>query len=322
MPESFLYNKEMFQRTLNKAIEFSGVGVHTGELVEVKILPADASVGISFERGDLKGSPIIKALAENVVATDFATTIGIGDCRVSTIEHLMAAFYCLGVDNAHVIVHGPEMPILDGSSAPLLEMIEEAGLKNQNASKEYLLVKKPVRVKDGDRFVYLLPFRNRREGQTLTIECTMDFTHPSLDRQSYSIDVTADSFKEEIMRARTYGFLKDVEMLRRNGLAKGGSLDNAIVLGEGYIMNEEGLRFPDEFVRHKVLDLIGDISMAGRPIIGRIKAFLSGHGLNHMLVKEILKSTDSVEVVEMAGKDIERVGGSSKSDKGKQKARL
>lgn len=310
LPKRLFYNIEMFQRTLNKAVKFSGIGVHTGELVEVEILPTETSTGISFERGDLKGSPTIKALAENVVATDFATTIGIDDCRISTIEHLMAAFYCLGVDNAHVIVGGPEMPILDGSSALLVEMIEEAGLKTQNASREYLLVKKPIRVKDGERFVYLLPFRSRSEEQTLTIECTMDFTHPSLDRQSYSIDVTADTFKEEIMRARTYGFLKDVEMLRKNGFAKGGSLDNAIVLGEGYIMNEEGLRFPDEFVRHKVLDLIGDISMAGRPIIGRVKAFLSGHGLNHSLVKEILKSTDSVEVVELVGADIKRgVGG-------------
>ncbi|MDH4227508.1 MAG: UDP-3-O-acyl-N-acetylglucosamine deacetylase [Deltaproteobacteria bacterium] len=288
----------MYQHTIANSIEFTGVGVHTGALSHVRVLPSDTE-GIVFKRVDLPESPFIKADYTNILKTDYATTIGIGNATISTIEHMLAAFYATGVDNAIVEVNAPEVPVLDGSSADIVKAIERVGLRRLNAKRRFIRIKKAIRIDDGDRFVCILPFRKREADELLTIEYTMDFNHRSLDRQTCYLNLTKESFKAEVMEARTFGFLKDVEMLRKHGLARGGTLDNAVVIDENLIMNDGGLRYPDEFVRHKVLDLVGDISLAGYPLIGRVKAYKSGHGLNAKLATAIAATPANWEYVEL-----------------------
>ncbi|MBI5644429.1 MAG: UDP-3-O-acyl-N-acetylglucosamine deacetylase [Deltaproteobacteria bacterium] len=287
------------QNTLRNKIEFSGIGLHTGHEINVKILPAKEDTGIVFIRKDVPSSPFIKAAAENVVATNYATTIGKRGVAVSTIEHLMAAFYGLGVDNAVVEIDGPEVPIMDGSASHFIDMIETSGLKQLESLKKYLVIKEPIKVADRDKYVIISP----SEDNEFIVDYSIDFAHPFLTKQSFSGLFSGDVFRDGVGRARTFGFLRDLEMLRKNGLAKGGSLDNAIVISDTEILNEEGLRYPDEFVRHKVLDLMGDISLVGAPVIGQIKAHRSGHELNHRLVQEILKWPDRWELVDYTPKD-------------------
>jgi len=286
----------MLQKTIKKTIEFAGVGLHTGSNVKVRVVPAAADSGITFIRKDIHGSEPIKAVGANVVDTNYATTLGCNGVTVSTVEHILAAFYGLGVDNAVIEVEGPEVPVLDGSAEKFIEMIEAAGVRELEAEKMYLVVKKPIKVSEGDKYVLLMPSK----GSGLTIDYSIDFSHPFLTKQTFSGLFSKKAFKTEIGSARTFGFLHDVEMLRANGLARGGSLNNAVVVGDTDILNEDGLRFPDEFVRHKVLDLMGDLSLAGSPISGRIVAHRSGHALNHKLIQKIIKQPSRWELTGLA----------------------
>ncbi len=279
------YISMIMQKTIGNVIEFSGIGLHTGRNIDVRVIPSKEDTGVTFIRKDVPRSPAIKAEPSNVVSTSYATTLGLNGVTVSTVEHLLAAFYGFGIDNAIVELNGPEVPIMDGSSANFIDLIEDAGLETLSAPRRYLVVKRPIKVAERDKFILLMP----STGSELFIDYSIDFAHPFLTSQSYSGRFSKDVFMEEVGRARTFGFLRDVEALRANGLARGGSLSNAIVIGETEILNTDGLRYPDEFVRHKVLDLMGDISILGVPVIGRLVAHRSGHELNHCLVKEIMR---------------------------------
>ncbi|MBI5455022.1 MAG: UDP-3-O-acyl-N-acetylglucosamine deacetylase [Deltaproteobacteria bacterium] len=287
------------QKTIENKIEFSGIGLHTGHEIRVRILPANENTGIVFVRSDVPSSPIIRARAENVVATSYATTLGRKGVTVSTVEHLLAAFYGMGVDNARVELDGPEVPIMDGSASEFISMIESSGLKDLSAPKKYLVIKEPIRVADRDKCVEISPSGD----DEFTVDYSIDFAHPFITKQSFSGLFSGDVFRDGVGRARTFGFLSDYEMLKKNGLAKGGSLDNAIVIGDNEILNEEGLRYPDEFVRHKVLDLMGDISLLGFTVIGQLKAHRSGHALNFKLVQEILRWPESWVLTEAPSKE-------------------
>ncbi|HHD11898.1 MAG TPA: UDP-3-O-acyl-N-acetylglucosamine deacetylase [Deltaproteobacteria bacterium] len=282
------------QTTVNKVIEFGGRGLHTGSAVRVRILPAQENTGIVFVRKDLEGEPSIPATVDNVVDTSYATTIGAGSARMSTIEHLMAAFYALGVDNAVVEVWGPELPILDGSAAMFVEFIERAGIRRLDAARKIVVITRPIKIKEGGRFIALLP---PEECGGLKIDYSMDFYYSYLETQSISIRLSPVEFKKSLSRAKTFGFLNDVQMLRENGLAMGGGLDNAIVIGEEDIINKEIMRYEDEFVRHKVLDLIGDLALLGVRLCARVEGYRAGHYLNYRLAKKFLKKKDCWEEI-------------------------
>jgi len=284
----------MLQRTVKDNIEFSGIGLHTGCAVNARIIPSGADTGITFVRTDLPGAPAIKAEASSVLTTSYATSLGTREVSISTVEHILAAFYCLGVDNAVVELNGPEVPILDGSSSGFIDMIESTGLTELCAPRKYIVIKRPIKVQENGKYVFLMP----SEEMEFTVDYSIDFSHPFMTRQNFSRLFSKEVFKNEVGRARTFGFLRDVETLRKNGLAKGGSLDNAIVIGEGEILNEGGLRYPDEFVRHKVLDMMGDISLLGAPIVGRIIAHRSGHSLNYKLIQQVLKMPHKWELLD------------------------
>lgn len=285
------------QRTLSEPVTCQGVGVHSGAVVNLTLRPAPADHGIVFVRTDLPRPVAIPALADFVVDTSMATTLGRDGVKVGTVEHLLSALAALGVDNVRVELDGPEVPVMDGSAAAFVEMVARAGLRELEAPRGYLVIKKPVSVVDGDKEASLTPARHFR------ISCTIDFKHPSISAQSFEVEVSERHFLRDICRARTFGFLRDVEMLKKMGLARGGSLDNAIVMDEQRILNPEGLRFPDEFVRHKILDAIGDVSLFGRPVVGHLKAFKTGHALNHKLVKKVLADPTCYEVVQGLGLD-------------------
>jgi len=269
----------------------TGIGLHSGEKVKINIRPAPSDTGIMFVRTDLEGHPIVKARFDNVYDTTLATTIGINGCKVSTIEHLMAAFFGLGIDNAVVELDGPEVPIMDGSSAPFVFLIKSAGIREQKKPKQFIVVKRPFKVDDGNRSVSIFPSKE------LKITYTIDFHHPLLRNQEFELKFSGRDFVREISRARTFGFLKDVQTLKENGFAKGGSLDNAVVIDDFRIINEDGLRFKDEFVRHKILDFIGDLSIIGSPVIGHFVVKKSGHFLNQHMLKKLMKSKKHWKVV-------------------------
>ncbi len=279
------------QRTLKNEVKCTGIGLHSGEKVNLKIKPAPPDTGIQFVRTDLPGSPMIEAKFDNVIDTTLATTIGANGCRISTIEHLMAALYGLGIDNAVVEVDGPEIPIMDGSAAPFVFLIKTAGISQQDVGKRFLIIKKNFKIEDGNRSVYISPSKE------LKITYTIDFHHPLLRNQTYELRFSAKDFAREISRARTFGFLRDVETLKANGFAKGGSLDNAIVIDDFRILNEDGLRYEDEFVRHKILDFLGDLSIIGKPVIGHFEVEKSGHFLNQYMLKKLIKSRKHWEIV-------------------------
>ncbi len=280
-----------FQRTLRFKTSVDGVGVHSGRSVRLTLLPGAANSGLVFVRTDLPHEIEIPARSEFVVDTTLNTTLGRGDVRIGTVEHLLAALYALGVDNARIEVDGPEIPILDGSAAPFVRLIDEAGLREQRAPRVVAVVKKVATVVDGDKEVRLTP------GSGFSIHCGVDFRHPLITNQKYGLDVNARSFVREIARARTFGFVREVEMLRTRGLALGGSLENAIVVDDFHILNPEGLRFPDEFVRHKILDAVGDLALVGMPIIGHLHAHKTGHALNQRLVKKLLTEPGYLDIV-------------------------
>jgi len=272
------------QRTLMNEVGCTGIGLHTGEKVKINLRPAPANSGIKFVRTDLKGHPEVEVGFDNVFDTTLATTIGTNGCKVSTIEHLMAAFFGLGIDNAVVELDGPEVPIMDGSAAPFVFLIKSGDVREQKSPKQFIVIKKPFKVDDGNRSVCIYPSKE------LKITYMIDFQHPLLRNQEYELTFSGRDFVREISTARTFGFMKDVETLKKNGFARGGSLDNAVVIDDFRIINEDGLRFDDEFVRHKILDFIGDISIVGSPIIGHFVVKKSGHFLNQHMLKKLMES--------------------------------
>jgi len=280
------------QQTLARPVQCTGIGLHSGKRVNLTIKPAPVNHGIKFVRTDLAHRPVISAHFRNVVDTSLATTLGTDGVIVSTVEHLMAALVGLCIDNALVEMDGYEAPIMDGSAGPFTSMLKEAGIRTQPGKRYTFVVKKPIEMSDGDRKVGLYP------SDTLKITCTIEFDHPLVMRQSYTISLTDGLFEKEISRARTFGFLHEVNYLKQNGFARGGSLENAVVIDRDRILNREGLRYENEFVRHKVLDCIGDLSLLGMPLIGHIVAYKSGHSLNHALLKRFIDQKSCWETVQ------------------------
>jgi UDP-3-O-[3-hydroxymyristoyl] N-acetylglucosamine deacetylase len=279
------------QRTVKKEIACTSVGLHTGQKVHMVIKPAGIDAGIVFVRTDLAQPNRIKADIYNVSDTQLATTIGNDAVRVSTVEHLLSAFSGMGVDNAIVELDAPEIPIMDGSAQPFVAMLKNAGTRVQGKGRKLLVIKNPVSVSDGDGAAMLLPFPEFK------ITYKIDFRHPLISEQSYEFIFSDISYEQEICAARTFGFLKDVEYMQAKGLALGGSLNNAVVLTEDKIVNKEGLRSPDEFVKHKILDAIGDLSLLGMPIIGHFIAYKSGHKLNNLLLRELMAQEKCWKIV-------------------------
>ena len=281
------------QRTLKNVIRATGVGLHTGEKVYLTLRPAAADSGIIFRRVDLDSPVDIPAKAENVGDTRLSTTLCKDGVRISTVEHLLSAFAGLGIDNAYVDVSAPEVPIMDGSAGPFVFLIQSAGVEEQNAAKRFIRIKKPIEVRDGDKLARFEPFNGFK------VSFGIDFDHPAMseERRNSVIDFSSTSFVKEVSRARTFGFLRDIEMLRQNGLALGGSMDNAIVVDDFRVLNEDGLRYQDEFVRHKILDAIGDLYLLGHSLIGAFNGYKSGHALNNRLLKELIAHPEAWEEV-------------------------
>jgi len=281
------------QRTLRNAIRATGVGLHTGEKVYLTLLPAPVDTGIVFRRTDLEPPVEIAARAENVGDTTLSTTLMKGDVRVSTVEHLLSAMAGLGVDNAYVEVSAAEVPIMDGSAGPFVFLIQSAGIEEQSKAKQFIRIKRAVTVKDGDKVATFLPFDGFK------VSFTIDFDHPVFrDRTATAeLDFSSTSFVKEVSRARTFGFQHEFEYLLSQGLAQGASQANAIAVDEFRILNEDGLRYEDEFVKHKVLDAIGDLYLLGNSLIGEFKAYKSGHGLNNASLRALIADTDAWEVV-------------------------
>jgi len=280
---NFNKNAEMNknQRTLKKTVTCSGVGIHSGKDVHLTIHPAEVNHGIKFVRTDLLNSPDIRAHFNQVVDTSLATVIGYDGFIVSTIEHLMAAFSGLSIDNARVEIDAYEMPFMDGSAGPFTEMILDGGIAVQDSPKCYITIQEPIELKADSKFVGMYP------ASEFKISYTIEYDHPLIKKQTCIFEISEQTFKHEICRARTFGFLNDYEILKRYGLAKGASLENAVVIDGEKIMNPEGLRYPDEFVRHKALDCIGDLSLLGMPILGHVVMERSGHEFNHAFLKKL-----------------------------------
>ncbi|RIY32990.1 UDP-3-O-[3-hydroxymyristoyl] N-acetylglucosamine deacetylase [Psittacicella melopsittaci] len=286
----------IYQRTLKQTIEVSGIGLHSGNNVMLKLIPAPANTGIVFRRVDLNPAVEIKAephlVRETTLCTGLVSDEGV---RVQTIEHLMAAISSFGIDNLYVELNSPEVPVMDGSSAAFVILFQDAGLVHQEAPKKFYRITKKVRVEDGDKFAELVPV----EGNKFNLDFTIDFNHPVFSKElsHFNMDLTTKNFVEQLSRCRTFGFLKDIEYLQQHGLCRGGSLANAIVLDENRIINEEGLRYNNEFVRHKMLDAIGDLFLCGHNLIGSYRAYKSGHHLNNLLVRKLLAEQAFEEVI-------------------------
>jgi UDP-3-O-[3-hydroxymyristoyl] N-acetylglucosamine deacetylase len=276
----------LYQTTLRKPILCSGIGLHSGLATHMTIRPADPDTGIVFIRRDLEKKIRIRAHIDNVIDATLATTIGQEGAKVSTVEHLMAAFAGVGVDNAEVELDAPEVPIMDGSSEPFNALLKNAGIQVQDKPKKFVIVKHPVTVIDGDRQATLLP------SSDFKLSYTIDFRHPLISNQFYLIQISNGNFEREICRARTFGFLREYETLKARGFARGGSLENAVVVGDSGVLNEGGLRFADEFVRHKILDSIGDLWLLGAQVIGHFIGYKSGHTLNHKLIHKLLSNKE------------------------------
>ena len=281
------------QRTLKNVIRATGVGIHSGEKVFMTLRPAPVNTGIVFRRTDLEGSPEVPAFATHVGDTSMNTSLEQDDVKVSTVEHLMSAFAGLGIDNAYVDLSNAEVPIMDGSAGPFVFLIQSAGIEEQSAAKRFIRVKKPVEVKLEDKWARLDPFAGFR------VSFKIDFNHPVFkSHQSFaSVDFSTTSYLKEVARARTFGFMRDIEWLRERNLVLGGSMDNAVVLDDYRVLNEDGLRYEDEFVKHKVLDAIGDLYLLGHGLIGAYSGYKSGHELNNLLLRELLEQHSAWEEV-------------------------
>ena len=280
------------QRTVAKRVSCTGVGLHSGKPATLTLAPAPADAGIRFVRMDVGVE--VAARSERVVDTTLSTSIGDGKTRIATVEHVMAALHGMGIDDCRVEVDGPEVPILDGSAAPFVVLIREAGVKLLPVGKRYLVIERPVEIGDGDKLARLEP------GDGFSIDFTADFGHPLITNQSFRVTLSDRVFEREVARARTFCFMKDIERMQAMGLARGGSLENAIVVDEFSILNPEGLRFPDEFARHKVLDAVGDLALLGLPVIGHLIARKSGHALNQALVRKVLSEEGAARVVRVS----------------------
>jgi UDP-3-O-[3-hydroxymyristoyl] N-acetylglucosamine deacetylase len=277
--------------TLKNIIRATGIGLHTGEKVYLTLRPAAVDTGIVFRRVDLDTPVEIEAKPENVGDTRLSTTLVKGNVRVSTVEHLLSAFAGLGIDNAYIDLSAPEVPIMDGSAGPFVFLVQSAGIEEQNAPKKFIRIKKTIIVEDDDKWARFDPF----EGFKVSFK--IDFQHPVFRNrtQTTEVDFSSTSFVKEVSRARTFGFMKDIEALRSNDLALGGSLDNAIVMDDYRVLNEDGLRYEDEFVKHKVLDAIGDLYLLGCSLIGQFSGYKSGHALNNRLLRALLAQEDAWE---------------------------
>ena len=282
------------QRTLSNSIRASGVGLHSGEKVNMTLRPAAKDTGIIFRRLDIEPIQQIPALAKSVIDTMLGTTIAKKNASVMTVEHILAAFAGLGIDNALIDLDGPEVPIMDGSSASFIFLIESAGIEEQNASKKFLRIKKNIRVEDGEKFAEFKPYNGYR------ISFEIDFDHPMIKSKltKLSVDFSTLTFLKEISRARTFGFLKEIETLRSKNLALGGSLDNAIVFDDYRILNQDGLRYQDELVRHKILDVVGDLYLMGHILVGEFNGYKSGHELNNKLILKLYTDQTAWEEIE------------------------
>ncbi len=281
------------QRTLKNVIRATGIGLHSGKKVFLTLRPAAPNTGIVFRRTDLADPVDVVACAECVGETRLATTLQRDGQSISTVEHLLSAFAGLGIDNAYIDLTAPEVPIMDGSAGPFLFLIKSAGIEEQAAPKKFVRIKKTVAIQDGDKWARLEPHEGFR------IRFSIDFQHPAFrnSHQEAEVDFSSTRFEREISRARTFGFMRDVEMLRAQGLALGASLDNAVGLDEYRILNEGGLRYEDEFVRHKILDAVGDLYLLGHPLIGAFTAHKSGHALNNQLIRSLMAQQDAWEYV-------------------------
>ncbi len=276
-----------FQQTLKRPVVCQGIGIHAGRPAQLVIKPAPANSGILFIRTDLPGRPVLPARSARVLDSSLATTLGTEQAYVSTVEHLLAALAGMQIDNARIEVSGPEVPILDGSAKPFTVLLQQAGVKVLRWPRAFFLLQRPLEVAAGDKYIRVEP------AQTTTVTYSIDFPHPAIGRQTFTWAPTVKSFCREIAPARTFGFLQQVQELQANGLALGGSLENAIVLDETGVLNPEGLRFADEFVRHKILDLIGDLALLGWPLIGHIQVHKGSHALHQRFMQTLLQQQDA-----------------------------
>ena len=281
------------QRTLKNVIRATGVGLHTGQKVYLTLRPAVPDTGIIFRRVDLDDPVEIPASPENVGDTTLSTTLIKDGVRISTVEHLLSALAGLGIDNAYIDLNAPEVPIMDGSAGPFVFLIQSAGISEQNAPKRFIRIRQPVKVQDGDKWVKFEPFDGFKVGFSI------EFNHPAFKEahQHAEVDFSTTSFVKEISRARTFGFMNQIESLRASNLALGGSLDNAVVLDDYRVLNEDGLRYMDEFVKHKILDSIGDLYLLGRSLIGAFSGHKSGHALNNRLLRELIANENAWDLV-------------------------
>ena len=287
------------QRTLRNSIKASGIGLHSGEQVNIELMPSEPDTGIRFLRTDLQEDLEIPATAREVGFTTLSTTLGSGTNQISTIEHLLSAIAGLGIDNCLIKVDGPEMPIMDGSAGPFVFLLQAAGIAEQDVKKKFIKVLKEVKVTRDDAYAYIKPFDGFK------VSFSIEFNHPVQNRYpaESTIDFSSTSFVREVCRARTFGFNKDIESLRKQNLALGANMTNAINIGEDKILNEEGLRFDDEFVKHKILDAIGDLYLLGHNLIGEFVGYKSGHALNNELLRKISETSDAFEIVEFEDLD-------------------
>ena len=281
------------QRTLKNVIRATGVGLHTGDKVYMTLRPAAVDTGIVFRRVDVPNPVEIRSCCENVGDTRLSTTLVKGDVRIATIEHLLSAMAGLGIDNAYVDLSAPEVPIMDGSAGPFVFLLQSAGIEDQAKAKRFIRIKKSVTARDGDKWARFEPFDGFKVGFSI------DFNHPMFTKRTSTseIDFSTTSFVKEVSRARTFGFMRDIEMLREKNLALGGSMDNAIVLDDYRVLNEDGLRYEDEFVKHKILDAIGDLYLLGHSLIGAFYGYKSGHQLNNQLLRTLLADRTAWEEV-------------------------
>jgi UDP-3-O-[3-hydroxymyristoyl] N-acetylglucosamine deacetylase len=281
------------QRTIRKAVRVEGIGLHTGKPAAVVFRPAPANTGIYIVRRDLPNAAAVPVQAEHVRATQMATTLGSDDFSVSTVEHCLSSLAAFRIDNLLIELEGPEIPIGDGSASVFMEALLEAGLFDQDEPRRYAYITEPVFFGDGDKHAYVVPYNGLR------LTCTIEFAHPAIGRQARDLDINETTFVRDLGRARTFGFLKDVEAMRAKGLALGGSLDNAVVLDQNSVVNPQGLRFEDEFVRHKMLDALGDLVTLGMPLMGHIVLYKAGHDVMNRLVQKILQSPSSYRRLEL-----------------------
>ena len=288
------------QRTLKNIIRATGIGLLSGEKVYLTLRPAAVNTGIVFRRMDLDPMVEIPALAKNVGETTMSTTLVKGEVKVDTVEHLLSAMAGLGIDNAYVELSASEVPIMDGSAGPFVFLIQSAGLEEQDEPKKFIRILREVTVEDGEKRATFVPFEGFKVGFEI------DFDHPVFAgrTQTACVDFSSTSFVKEVSRARTFGFMRDIEFLRTNNLALGGSVDNAIVVDEDSVLNEDGLRYEDEFVKHKILDAIGDLYLLGKSLIGEFRGYKSGHALNNLLLRTLLEQPDAWEVVTFADESL------------------